>query len=179
MMSKSSFPSFLNSCIKVNLGQVKAQTQPALLMLAAQLWPRGLLFRCPKQEFREPKQCCSHPQEPICDLRETMIQGDVWIQILPWPYSRNMKCNLCLYSAAAQHVVACNLWQSCLLNTGTRIWASKRKKKIEASAYSNLVILTSPYHVVPLLFTVLHLSLVQNHLCYNSRNKKNLSCRCK
>lgn len=98
-----------------------------------------------------------------------------------WSYGRNIKCSLCSCSVAAQLVVSCSPWQKlpCKHRNQNFSKQERKKKKKEVSVYSNCVILTSPYHVVLLLFTVLHLSLVQNHLCYNSRNEKNFPCRCK
>lgn len=87
---------FLYSCLKggFEAGEhevlslsLEAQTQPALLMLAAQLWLRGLFSLCPKQELSKPEQWHNCPQEPVCDLRELLrkplIWGDVHIQTLP------------------------------------------------------------------------------------------------
>lgn len=128
-------------------------------MPAAQLWPGPKAGATPF-----PYDTCMQP--------ETHWPGETFASRLchePCSNITNTAC--CSHSAAAQHVITCSLWQQLLRKH--RNWnlskQKEKKKKKEVLACSSCVILTSPFHVIPLMFAVLHLLLVQNHLRYNSR----------
>lgn len=89
---------------------------------------------------------------------------------------RNIKGSPCSCSVTAQLVVSRSPWQLPCKYRNHNL--SKEDAKNKHRGICNCVILTLPY-VIPLLFIVLHLSLFLNHLSFNSKNEKNILCRCK